>query len=206
MSKKPKQRVVTVPIHGPVEHNAAPATAIGQLIIAWANNESVFLAMFQVLMGNTQLGATIIWVSQRTSRSRLELLDKLARDALPNHPELIAEIQAAIKRFKGLSRLRNFYAHATYQYDENFYLTSAHGYSWAEEGDPVRPEDKLLNTATFNEIGQTIVELGHLNRHLWSLVPKMEAALQVKRVKYPRPIAASLSLETTHPPTEDSGE
>lgn len=61
--RKPKPRKITIPINGPVDHNAPFLCAIGGLVVNWANNESVFLAMMQALVQGDEYTAAIIWQS-----------------------------------------------------------------------------------------------------------------------------------------------
>lgn len=192
-------RKVQIPILGPIDHNAGPYMAIGGLMIAWSNNESVFMAMLQALVGDTAHTATLIWHSHRTSRARMELLDKLAREQLQKHPDLVSEIQWAIKAFKGLSRLRNYLAHATYHYDDQMRLHSTFGVAYNDDGAPLKAEQKLLDAATMNEIGHATIQLATLNAEFWALVPKIEQTLGVQRVKYPQQIGAGQPSPESRP-------
>src|SRR5437588_4983001 len=101
---------------------------IGGLIIAWANNESVFMAMIQALVTGAHHTATIIWHSHRTTHNRMQLLSQLAREQIRD-ATLNEEIQTAVKRFKGLSGLRNFYCHCSYDYSSEMQLRGAQGIS-----------------------------------------------------------------------------
>ncbi len=69
-----KKKTAKITIHGKAAHNAAFLTSIGSLVVNWANNESVFLAMIQVLVGGDKLTAAIVWHSHRTTHARLELV------------------------------------------------------------------------------------------------------------------------------------
>lgn len=116
MARAPKKkRPVKIHIHGNAAHNAGILIAIGGLIVHWANNESVFLAMLQTLIAGGEQTAAIIWQSQKTSRPRLDLVGRLVREQVKDQ-QLIADIESAIARFGGLSRARNFYCHATYEH------------------------------------------------------------------------------------------
>src|SRR4051795_13100033 len=95
-----RNRVARVPIHRNAAHNAAFMTAIGGLVINWANNESVFLAMLQCFVRGGSLTAAIVWEAQRTSRRRLELLSRLARESIKDEV-LLGDITNAIRQFTG---------------------------------------------------------------------------------------------------------
>jgi hypothetical protein len=70
MAVKKNTRIPKVPIHGKAAHNGAFLLSIGNLIVNWANNESVFLAMLQALAGGGAQTAAIIWHSHRTSNAK----------------------------------------------------------------------------------------------------------------------------------------
>jgi hypothetical protein len=110
MRKPRKQKRVTIPVHRDLAHNAGFFLAIGGLVVNWANNESVFMAMLQALVGGERHTATIIWHSHRTTAARLELIARLAREQVQDET-LVRDIENAISRFKGFSRTRNFFCH-----------------------------------------------------------------------------------------------
>lgn len=199
MKKKPGQKSVSIPILGKVEHNSGPALAIGGLIIACANNESVFMAMIQAFISGGDHSAAIVWHSLRTATARMELLERLAREQLVEHAELVKEIKQCIKAFKGLSRLRNFLAHGTYNYDKDLYLRSVTGMAFTEDGYPLTSETKQIDRATMNEIAHGTVEFAKLNQRLWAVVPKIEDALGVRRVKIPPLIRENRPSKDDHP-------
>jgi hypothetical protein len=180
-----KNKVPRVPIHGKAAHNAAFQTAIGGLVINWANNESVFLAMLQVLLVGGPKAAAIVWHSHRTSVAKLELVHRLCRERVKN-TELMSEITAAINQFKGFSRTRNFFCHAMYEYDKDLNLGYASGLTSPQEGEPLVSEDKPMDLATLNEISFASVELGKFNQRLWVLVQRLEIELGVQRIKLPK--------------------
>ena len=81
MTRAPKKsRPVKLPLHGNALHNSGIQISIGGLVIHWANNESVFLAMLKLLAPGTAMTEPIIWQSLRTSRPRLDLVLRLARE------------------------------------------------------------------------------------------------------------------------------
>src|SRR5688500_13665532 len=97
MGRSRREKVARVQIHGKIAHNAPFLLAIGGLVVNWSNCESVFLAMLQALVGGGTHTAAIIWQAQRTPRNRLELISKLAHEQVKDNPDLVREIDAAIK-------------------------------------------------------------------------------------------------------------
>ncbi len=151
MGKSRKSKSATVPIHGDMAHNTGFLLGIGGLVVNWANNESVFLAMLQALLGAKHRTVAIVWHSHRTTVGRLELISRLARDRIEDET-LVADIDRAIIRFKGACRTRNFFCHATYDYDSEMRLQSAHGITLTQDGDPISFVYKPMEAATLNEI------------------------------------------------------
>lgn len=183
--KKPPQ----VKISGPGAHNQAFLTAIGQLVIAWANNESVFLGMLQVLLNESRSSAVIIWYSRTNTKSRLDLVWALVRRKIKNE-DLVAEIEGAIQHFRTLSGTRNFYCHATYNYDDKFHLVSVSSGTMVRDGDPIRFVDKKMDRAALNELNNTFDCLNGLNVRLWGLVHQMKDELGVQMPELPSPYGA----------------
>ena len=207
MPRQPKkQRSVPIHIHGNAAHNAGIYAAIGGLVVSWANNESVFLAMLQALTGGGSLTAAIIWQSQSTSRPRLNLVSRLAREQIKDE-KLIADIESAVQRFNGMSRTRNYFCHAMYEYRlSDGAIMSAHAMSLSDTGHPIRAEDKKFNAATINELNDTTMRLSLLNRELWDLVIRVQNALGVQRVQMPQWPGADQSRPIVHPPIETGEE
>jgi hypothetical protein len=201
MARQPKKRSpVKVHVHGNLAHNASILLVIGQLVVNWANNESVFMAMLQALVPGGEHTAAIIWQSQRTSRPRLDLVLRLVREQVKD-AALVNDIEQAIAQFGGFSRARNFYCHATYDHDPtDGAILSAHGMVLSDQGDPLISETKLFNAATMNEIVDVSTKLAIFNRHLWGLVVRLQASLGVQRVKLPELPPLDQQLQTSHPP------
>lgn len=75
--KKPKTARIIV--KGNTDHNLPFLVAIGQLVISWANNESLFLAVLQVLFRDSKTAA-ITWASHKNSRTRLQFVQALVEE------------------------------------------------------------------------------------------------------------------------------
>jgi hypothetical protein len=184
MGRTPKIRQVKIPIHGPVDHNGPLQVAVGGLIIAWANNESVFQAMFKSFVSGGDDTAFILWYSHRSSHARLELLDRLVREQIKD-AVLVSDIQTAIKKFNGLTGARNFYCHCTYDYGVDRRIRGVQGLGVTQEGAPLRAEYKKVAPALFNEICFVTGELIKQNRPIWELVSRVQNALGTQRVTLP---------------------
>jgi hypothetical protein len=177
-------KIPKVPIHGKTAHNAAFLVSIGNLVVSWANNESVFMAMLQLLLIGGEHSAAIVWHSHRTTQARLELVSRLCRERVKDK-QLLEDISQAISIFKGFSRTRHFYCHATYRYDGELNLSSASGVSTTQEGDPLSFEVKRMDLATLNEMKFASIEMGNFNGKLWKLVERLQIELGVQHEVLP---------------------
>src|ERR1700694_59042 len=70
---------------------AAPASAdrrtlilslIGNLIVSWSNNESLFIYVLMILLDADQASAAIVFATLNTTRARLDLIQRLAKGKL----------------------------------------------------------------------------------------------------------------------------
>jgi hypothetical protein len=180
-----KQKAVKLTIVGDSAHNSGIQMAIGGLMIGWSNNESVFMAMLQCLIGGGTHSASIVWHSIRTTQARLDLIYKLSREQIKDQ-SLLDEMQVAIRNFKGLSGVRHFFAHATYGYSDDLKLASASSVTLTADGYPHKSERKVFDLATINEINHATLELAKINQRLWDLVIRVQDALEVRRITLPQ--------------------
>ena len=205
MGKSRKSKSATVPIHGDMAHNTGFLLGIGGLVVNWANNESVFLAMLQALLGANHRTVAIVWHSHRTTVGRLELISRLARDRIEDET-LVADIDRAIIRFKGACRTRNFFCHATYDYDSEMRLQSAHGITLTQDGDPISFVYKPMEAATLNEIIDASMKLTESNLDNWRLVLRLENALGAPHTRLPQQLREALYNEESHHPKNEAPE
>lgn len=180
-----KQKIPQVPIHGKAAHNAAFLTSIGGLVVNWANNESVFMAMLQLLLVGGKQSAAIVWYSVRSTSGRLELVSSLCRERVKD-AQLLEDIFRAIQTFKGFTKTRNFYCHATYRYDTELNLDSASGVTTTQEGEPLAFEVRKMDLASLNDMKFASVELGKFNAKLWAIVERLQVDTGVQLANLPQ--------------------
>ena len=67
---------------------AAPASAdrrtlilalIGNLIVSWSNNESLFIYVLMILLDTDRSSAAIVFATLNTTRARLDLIQRLSK-------------------------------------------------------------------------------------------------------------------------------
>jgi len=194
---------VRIPIHGKASHNSAFLVSIGELVVSWANSESVFLAMLQLLIQSGGRSAAIIWHSHRTTLARLELIDRLSRERVSDE-QLVRDIRQSIVQFKGFSKTRNFYCHALYDYDADLCLRTVSSATNAQQGEPLRFERKRMDKSVLNEIGDAIIRLGEFNRSLWKLVERLQDALGERRIELPQLLQQLTENQDAHPHSDEA--
>jgi len=178
----PKGTVFTT-IHGDGAHNMAFTSAIGQLIISWANNESVFLAILQSLICNpNQFTAQSIWTSHKSTRARLNLVKSLANEVLEDS-KLIEAVNQACKEFHSATKTRNFFCHGMYSYSDDLKLIGVT--SWNDDGGKLKQDRRDLDANAINSINDATQRLAGLNLSLWELVELIDQNTGLERESYP---------------------
>lgn len=173
MAKKKKS--TGIEIYGDFAHNHAFCTAIGQLVINWANCESVFLAMIQLATAKPEI-AFQTWHSLRTTKARADLSVRMVR-AECQDVTLCDEIGKAAGEFDRISAVRNFYCHAMYEYDDDLHMTSANGAATPPSGGMAKSREKPLDAEALNEIQHAAHRCVEINQSLWTLVHRLEESL-----------------------------
>lgn len=164
---KPKKG--TLKVFGNASHNVTIYIAIGQLIVHWANNESLFMRILHSLMGggDHMKDATTIFHSHKNTMGRLDLIQALGNGKISD--ELLKEeLSRLIRSFRALSRLRNFIAHSTYNYGSELQIVDALGVVFDNQKGAFRTEVKRFDLATINEIDNACLNAVTMNRELWT--------------------------------------
>lgn len=194
-----KGKTIRGVINGPMETNGAILLALGQLFVNWSNNESVFLAVLQNLLGSqTHRQAAIVWFSHKNTRARLQLIEALARDAIADE-ELLSDILAASSKFYNLTKVRNFYAHATFQYSEDLQLVEAQSFEIIDDTDVVKTIAKALSPATMNEIMDVTWRLTESNGVVWDIARRIGEHTGSQRARIPPQFLQSATQGENHP-------
>ena len=205
MKKPPKTRGGPhLPIVGKPAHNGLFQCAIGGLVISWSNNESVFIEMLRQLITGGKFSAQIVWHSQRTAVARLELVSRLCRERVSDKL-LIDDITKAISTFKGFTKTRNFYCHALYQYDSEAYLVRATSTTMASDDEPIRFDERRMDAAMANELGDATLRMAEFNRELWKLVVRLQQSLGNPPLTLPELLRETISSPDDRPHSDEDG-
>jgi hypothetical protein len=161
------------------------AYAIGCLVMEWGITETLFYGVLEALAGRRDTeNATVVWLSNRDNRGRIELITKLAKvqNLGPVAPD---EIVTLCKRFRAVTKVRNFFCHATYDASAGGELLGVEGFQLTDNDDPVGREYRPLSQGLVNEIVTAIQDAKRLNIDMWRFMPRLKAALGVQHPTLP---------------------
>ncbi|MGO4408050.1 hypothetical protein AB4Z10_27825 [Bosea sp. RAF48] len=154
---------------------------VGDLNLAWSNNESLFIYVLMWLLGSDEKAAAIVFATLNTTRARLDLVQRLAKIALADRA-VRSELGEVVERFSAATRLRNDLSHATFVLDSQGEITHTQHMKVEESRGNLRfGIQRAVDEARLEEISRTIRELHALNRRIWDLMPVLEAATRAER-------------------------
>ena len=154
---------------------------VGDLNLAWSNNESLFIYVLMWLLGSDEKAAAIVFATLNTTRARLDLVQRLAKIALADKA-VRSELNEIVERFSAATRLRNDLSHATFVLDSQGEITHTQHMKVEESRGSLRfGVRRAVDDARLEEISRTIRELHALNRRIWDLMPALEKATEGAR-------------------------
>ena len=114
-----------VPDFEAIEHKAqanvgrqtAILTLIGNLVLSWSNNESMFIYVLMVLLEVDEVTAAVVFTTLNTTRARIDLVQRLAAIKLADRAAA-QKLEKIVKRFNDLTRIRNEFNHSMYALNE----------------------------------------------------------------------------------------
>jgi hypothetical protein len=169
---------------------AAPASAdrrtfilalIGNLIVSWSNNESLFIYVLMILLDTDQSSAAIVFATLNTTRARLDLIHRLAKIKLKDE-KLDKALSKLIDRFNRSTVMRNEFNHCMYITDESGQITHTQSMRIAESRTYLEfGVSKPLDDARLKNMVEAVKEMTNINRDIWELLPQLQLHLQSKR-------------------------
>ena len=155
--------------------------AVGNLVFAWSNNESVFIYALMELLDTDFASAATTFVSLNTTRARLDLVRRLGKMKIADQ-KLLRRLERLIERFNDCTKVRNEFNHCIYKVNERGEITHTTTLRVSESKDGVKiAEIKPLDMPRVEEIGRTIQKLMRLNQDLWAYLPEQAAHLKAQR-------------------------
>ena len=168
---------------------AAPASAdrrtlilslIGNLIVSWSNNESLFIYVLMILLETDQASAAIVFATLNTTRARLDLILRLSKIRLKDE-KLDKALSKLIDRFNRSTALRNEFNHCLYITDEAGRITHTQSMRIVESRQHLQfGISKPLDNARLKSMVEAAREMTNINRDIWELLPKLQLHLQSK--------------------------
>ncbi|WP_454657218.1 hypothetical protein [Bosea beijingensis] len=159
------------------ERRLAFMNLVGDLNLAWSNDESLFIYILMLLLGTNERAAAIVFATLNTTRARLDLVQRLAKIA-PLDKAVRGEINDIVERFSAATRLRNDLSHATFVIDAEGEITHTQHMKVEESRGNLRfGLRKAVDHDRLEEISRTIQGLQALNRRIWDLMPVLEQAM-----------------------------
>jgi hypothetical protein len=173
---------------------AAPTTAdkrtfllalIGNLSFVWSNNESMFIYLTKVLLQTDEASAVIVFVSLTTARSRIELVERLAK-AKVKDLTLLSDLNAVVARFNECTKVRNEFNHCMYAVDVSGALSATQSFRIRDvDGAPTLERPKPIDEARIERLVATIEDMKAINRDIWTLLPRLQDHLGSVSATFP---------------------
>lgn len=160
----------------PGERRLAWMSLIGDLNFAWSNNESLFIYVLMLLLDTDEPAAAIVFATLNTTRARLDLVERLAKIRLSDRA-LGQELSEVTRAFSASTRLRNELNHATFVLNEAGDITHTQAMKLEERSGILRfGAREAVDDARMAKVATAVAELYALNRRIWSLLGRLEAA------------------------------
>lgn len=170
---------------------AAPAFAdrqgrvmalIGNLILSWSNNESMFVYVLMVLLDIDDVSAALVFTSLNTTRAKIDLVRRLAALKIRD-PALAQAFTRLLRRFDSCTKVRNEFNHCVYNLDGNGEIVTTHIMRVQEgHGQLSIGSTRAMDEARVREITDVIRQLKRLNRDIWAFLPVLRAHVEAMSV------------------------
>ena len=152
-------------------------TLIGQLVFSWSNNESLLIYVLMLLLKTDERSAAVVFSTLNTTRARLDLVRRLSLLHL-HDPAARAEIDRTIELFNDANRIRNEFMHAMYFVNEQGQITHTQMLRFIERKGRVSFGDRQpIDAKRIQTLVDVDDKLRQLNRQLWDLLPRLQAAM-----------------------------
>lgn len=150
---------------------------VGDLNFAWANNESLLIYLMMLLLRTDQISAAVVFATLNTTRARLDLVERLAMAHLPSEAPRQA-LEAAMQEFTRLTKVRNDMNHCIFVVGPEGELSHTQTLKLEERrGRLSFGARRAIDDKRLAELSRAAARLKELNRELWRLLPRLEAAI-----------------------------
>lgn len=139
---------------------------VGRLNYAWSNTESLLVHLIAGLSGMAMDAAVVVFLSLSSTRARIELVERLAKQRLPPNRER-QDLLDLMARFGRLSAVRNRYNHSLWSFQEDGSIATIL-MRIADRRDRIRMGQRQPLTAEeMARLDQDLDDLSELNRAIW---------------------------------------
>lgn len=146
---------------------------IGNLVLGWSNNESMFIYILMLLMRTDRMSATITFITLNTTRARLDLVQRLARAQIRDRA-VAKELDRLIGVFNECTRSRNELNHCMYSVNDRGEITHTHSLRIQDRRGVLQlGEIRPMDEARLEEMRAVIGKLGRLNKDIWDFLPRL---------------------------------
>jgi DNA integrity scanning protein DisA with diadenylate cyclase activity len=160
-------------------------TLIGNLILSWSNNESVFVYIIMILLETDEISAAVVFSTLNTTRARLDLIRRLAAVKIKD-PAVAQNLTRLVRRFDACTKVRNEMNHCIYSLNERGEIVSTQLMRVEETRGRLSLGDmRSMDNARVQEITETIRQLKRLNRDLWGFLPVLRSHIDQAVSKEP---------------------
>jgi len=175
---KPDFAAIEAAAHGTASRRTHIMALIGNLVYSWANNESMFIYLLEVLMNTDEASAAVVFGTLNTTRARLDLVERLAKIKITDKA-VQKQLDRIISQFNELTRIRNEFNHCMYTLNERGEITHTHSIRMQEvRGKFQLGQIRKMDDARIKDLGEAIQAMTKLNREIWDFLPRLQASLQ----------------------------
>ncbi|TRW99297.1 hypothetical protein FNJ84_01065 [Paracoccus sp. M683] len=142
---------------------------VGRLNYAWSNTESLLVHLLSGLTGMQSNAAVIVFLSINSTRGRIELVERLAKQLLPQDDKQ-HQLLDLMARFSRLSALRHRYNHSIWSFQEDGSISTIL-MRIADRRDRIRMGRKQqLDDDQLAQLDQELEMMSVLNRDIWKFL------------------------------------
>ncbi len=175
---KPDFAAIEAAAHSTANRRTFIMALIGNLVYAWANNESMFIYVLMILMNTDEASAAIVFATLNTTRARLDLVERLAKIKIKDRA-VQKTLDRIIAQFNELTKIRNEFNHCMYTLNEKGEITHTHTIRMQEvRGKFQLGQVRTMDDARINHLAEAIQGMTKLNRDMWEFLPRLQASVQ----------------------------
>jgi DNA integrity scanning protein DisA with diadenylate cyclase activity len=164
-----------------VERQTAILTLIGNLVLSWSNNESMFIYVLMVRLEVDEVTAAVVFTTLNTTRARIDLVQRLAAIKLADRAAA-QKLEKIVKRFNDLTRIRNEFNHSMYALNEAGEITHMNLIKVQENKGRLKFGERIeMDQARIDKMLAAIRDLKKLNREIWGFLPQLREAVEAAK-------------------------